>query len=117
MNYYLNTATENDLLIAGPSGAGYFYPSPWPDASFREFCENREVYEKTGMTIPYVLNRIDGENVPLSPFKAKAYEEEYNVPGLFISYEDKYGLKLSATACPCLRSGDQHRSRRIAGAQ
>ena len=101
LNYYLNTATENDLLIAGPSGAGYFYPSPWPDASFREFLQaNREVYEKTGMTIPYVLNRIDGENVPLSPFKAKAYEEEYNVPGLFISYEDKYGVEIIGDSLP-----------------
>ena len=56
--------------------------------------------KKTGMTIPYVLNRIDGENVPLSPFKAKAYEEEYNVPGLFISYEDKYGVEIIGDSLP-----------------
>ncbi|MCV4231006.1 GxGYxYP family putative glycoside hydrolase [Virgibacillus sp. LDC1] len=101
LNYYLNSATENDLLIAGPSGAGYFYPSPWPDASFQQFLRQTEKYlKKTGMTIPYVLNRVDSENVPLSPFKAKAYEEEYNVPGLFISYEDKYGVEIVGDSLP-----------------
>lgn len=101
LNYYQNTATENDLLIAGPSGAGYFYPSPWPDASFRAFLQQTEKYmKKTGMTIPYVLNRVDSENVPLSPDKAKAYEEEYNVPGLFISYEDKYGIEIIGDSLP-----------------
>jgi len=28
--YYYRTATENDEFIAGPSGAGYGYPSLWP---------------------------------------------------------------------------------------
>jgi hypothetical protein len=28
--YYLNTASPNDELIAGPSGAGYMFPSDWP---------------------------------------------------------------------------------------
>jgi len=28
--YYIDTATSNDELIAGPSGAGYIYPSRWP---------------------------------------------------------------------------------------
>ena len=52
------------------------------------------------MTIPYVLNRVDSQNVPLSPFKAKAYEEEYNVPGLFISYEDRYGVEIVGDSLP-----------------
>ncbi|MCM3492255.1 GxGYxYP domain-containing protein [Paenibacillus sp. FSL K6-1566] len=101
LNYYLNTATENDLLIAGPSGAGYFYPNAWPDASFGEFLKQTQHYlKKTGMTIPYVLNRVDSQNVPLTPFKASAYEEEYDVPGLFISYEDKYGVEIVNDSLP-----------------
>jgi hypothetical protein len=28
--YYTHTATPNDELIAGPSGAGYMFPSRWP---------------------------------------------------------------------------------------
>ncbi|GAB6930515.1 hypothetical protein JCM10914A_44980 [Paenibacillus sp. JCM 10914] len=95
LNYYLNTATPNDLLIAGPSGAGYFYPNAWPDASFREFLKKTNTYlKKTGMTIPYVLNRVDSENVPLSSAKVTAYQQQYHVPGLFISYEDNYGVEI-----------------------
>src|SRR5947208_6885184 len=30
--YYMGTASPNDELIAGPSGAGYMYPSDWPQA-------------------------------------------------------------------------------------
>lgn len=101
LNYYLNTATENDLLIAGPSGAGYFYPGPWPDASFRPFLQQTEQYlKKTGMTIPYVLNRVDGQNIPLTPFKASAYEKDYKAPGLFISYEDNYGIEILGGSLP-----------------
>ena len=37
LNYYHATATENDLLIAGPSGVGYFYGNVWPSDSFAEF--------------------------------------------------------------------------------
>ncbi|PWW38621.1 MULTISPECIES: GxGYxYP domain-containing protein [Paenibacillus] len=101
LNYYVNTATPNDLLIAGPSGAGYFYPGAWPDSSFRQFLQQTEKYmKKTGMTIPYVLNRVDSENVPLTPFKAKAYAQDYNAPGLFISYEDNYGVEIVDDSLP-----------------
>lgn len=52
------------------------------------------------MTIPYVLNRADSENVPLTPFKANAYEKDYKAPGLFISYEDKYGVEIVGDSLP-----------------
>lgn len=52
------------------------------------------------MTIPYVLNRVDSENVPLTPFKAKAYAQDYNAPGLFISYEDNYGVEIVDDSLP-----------------
>ncbi|WP_418041614.1 GxGYxYP domain-containing protein [Paenibacillus xylanilyticus] len=101
LNHYVNTATANDLLIAGPSGAGYFYPGAWPDSSFRQFLQQTEKYlKKTGMTISYVLNREDSENIPLTPFKANAYEKDYHSPGLFISYEDKYGVEIVGKSLP-----------------
>lgn len=101
LNHYVNTATANDLLIAGPSGAGYFYPGAWPDSSFRQFLQQTEKYlKKTGMTISYVLNREDSENIPLTPFKANAYEKDYHSPGLFISYEDNYGVEIVGNSLP-----------------
>lgn len=33
LNYYYNTATANDCLIAGPSGVGYTYPNYWTNQS------------------------------------------------------------------------------------
>ncbi|WP_372661647.1 GxGYxYP domain-containing protein [Cohnella sp.] len=95
LNYYQSTATENDLLIAGPSGAGYFYPNAWPENTFPDFLKQTYSYlKKTGMTIPYVLNRIDGENVPLSESRTAAYRNDYKVPGLFLSWENRYGVEL-----------------------
>jgi hypothetical protein len=37
--YYASTATANDELLAGPSGAGYIYPSLWPTKNLPAFLE------------------------------------------------------------------------------
>ena len=37
--YYQQTATANDEFIAGPSGAGYIYPSQWPAGQLPAFLE------------------------------------------------------------------------------
>ncbi|MGO4545688.1 GxGYxYP domain-containing protein [Paenibacillus sp. 2TAB23] len=95
LNYYRQTATKNDLLIAGPSGAGYFYPNAWPAKSFADFLKQSNSYmEKTGMTIPYVLNRVNSENVPLSEAHAAAYIKEYKPAGMFLSWEDRHGVEI-----------------------
>lgn len=95
LNYYQETATENDLIIAGPSGAGYFYPEAWPDATFSDFLKQSYKYlKKTGMTVPYVLNRVNSENVPLSESKAAAYENDYKASGLFLSWENHHGVEI-----------------------
>lgn len=101
LNYFFQTATENDQIIAGPSGAGYFYPNVWPDESFAAFLKRTHPYlRKTGMTIPYVLNRIEGANVPLSRTKADAYQNAYHAPGLFLSWEDRHGVEILDNGLP-----------------
>jgi len=52
------------------------------------------------MTIPYVLNRISGDNVPLSDRKADAYKEKYHVPGLFLSWEGRHGVEVLDNGMP-----------------
>jgi len=37
--YYLKTATPNDEFIAGPSGAGYIFPSHWPAEHLDAFLQ------------------------------------------------------------------------------
>lgn len=90
LNYYHATATENDLLVAGPSGGGYFYPNVWPETVFSAFMWMTSSYlQQTGMPIPYVLNRMNGHNIPLSDSVVQAYLENYNPPGLFLSWENR----------------------------
>ncbi len=38
-SYYLNSMTANDELVAGPSGAGYMYPTSWPKGQLSPFLQ------------------------------------------------------------------------------
>lgn len=87
LHYYQKTATKNDLLLAGPSGAGYIYPTPWPDDTFKTFtAQTRKYMKATGMDIVYVLNRIDGQDVDLDPFTANAYVNEVKPRGILLNW-------------------------------
>lgn len=44
LNYYHETATEIDYLVAGPSGVGYFYPVAWPLDQLQEFLKKSASY-------------------------------------------------------------------------
>ncbi|GLX66529.1 GxGYxYP domain-containing protein [Paenibacillus glycanilyticus] len=89
LNYFYGTATANDQVIAGPSGAGYLYPAAWPEKEFADYLKKTKDYlTKTGMNIPYVLNRLNGENLPLSKANNAAYRDLYKVPGLFIGWDN-----------------------------
>jgi hypothetical protein len=88
LSHYQRTATDNDLLLAGPSGAGYIYPTPWPDDIFSRFTsQTRKYMEATGMDIVYVLNRVDGENVDLGPNEATGYVEQVQPRGMLLSWQ------------------------------
>ncbi|WP_430522300.1 GxGYxYP domain-containing protein [Paenibacillus brevis] len=101
LNYYRQTASANDLIIAGPSGAGYFYPAAWPESTFANYLKQSYKYmQKSGMDLTYALNRIDGQNVPLGSTYAKAYERYYKAPGLFLSWEDRFGVEILDNSLP-----------------
>ncbi|GIO13800.1 hypothetical protein J19TS2_33550 [Cohnella xylanilytica] len=86
LNYYRQTATDNDLLVAGPSGAGYFSPHPWPETTFPDFLKKGYRYMKeTGMTIPMVINREGTTDVPLTEEEAAAYGKYAKVPGILLA--------------------------------
>ena len=81
LNYYQTTRTENDLLLAGPSGAGYTYPAEWPASAFEEFTRyTGEYMRRTGMNTLFVYNRNDTTNLPLTPELVAPYQR--NIPGL-----------------------------------
>lgn len=95
LEYFQKSATENDLLVTGPSGVGYFYADAWPEDHFTKFLQQTYPYmKKTGMTVPYVLNRKQAKNISLSKKKAKAYEKYYHALGLLLSWEENVGVSI-----------------------
>ncbi|MET3878730.1 T9SS type A sorting domain-containing protein [Chitinophaga sp. OAE865] len=62
LNYYHQTATDNDNLISGPSGYGYVYPNNFPDQNtLNQFVIKTEDYNKrAGFRVLTVWNTITG---------------------------------------------------------
>ena len=55
--HYQRTASPNDLLIAGPSGAGYQYPSYWPASALPVYAQRTAAYMRAdGLTALTILN-------------------------------------------------------------
>jgi hypothetical protein len=58
--YYARTATANDELIAGPSGAGYMYPSQWPQQQLAPFLQRTvQMMRSMNLTTLQVLDISD----------------------------------------------------------
>ena len=55
--YYMNTASPNDELVAGPSGAGYMHPSRWPDDQLAAFLQQSgQLMQQMGLTTLELLD-------------------------------------------------------------
>jgi hypothetical protein len=79
IGHYLRTATPNDLLVAGPSGAGYFYPSSWPQDHLPTFlAQNKPYLDKLGIRVVYALDDIPA----LEEASARAYVEQLKIDGI-----------------------------------
>lgn len=93
LSHYRRTATPNDLLVMGPSGVGYFYPVAWEPAALDRFLAATASYaERSGMTIPYVLNRLDHRDVPLQPRIVEGYRKHLGMPGILLGWGARPGL-------------------------
>lgn len=62
LNFYWQTATDNDNLISGPSGYGYTYPNSWPNQSLlNRFVAKTEDYNRrAGFKVITIWNTITG---------------------------------------------------------
>ncbi len=55
--YYARTATPNDELIAGPSGAGYMFPSRWPAEHLPAFLQRTgQLMQNWNLTLLEILD-------------------------------------------------------------
>ncbi len=60
--YYVRTATAHDEFIAGPSGAGYMYPSQWPQQQLASFLQRTvQMMRSMNLTTLEVLDVSDDD--------------------------------------------------------
>jgi len=86
LRYYRETASANDLLIAGVSGAGYASPTAWPDSTFHLFTEQSATYmDRAGMDIVWVANVVDGQHREMSEAEAQAYIDDVDPLGIMLT--------------------------------
>lgn len=85
LRYYRETATPNDLLVAGVSGVGYIYTTPWPDDTFRLFTGLTGRYmDRAGFDILWVHNMVNGQSVDVSQSDAQAYVDDVDPLGMML---------------------------------
>ena len=86
-DHYITTATADDLFMAGPSGAGYAYPSSWPPATFRSFTGQTAGYDtRLGIRTVDILNAPDGIRLPLPEPQAADYAQDVSPLGIMLNY-------------------------------
>lgn len=85
LRYYLRTATPNDLLMAGPSGAGYASPTPWPDDSFGGFTEMSARYmRRFGLETIWIADWVGGDFGRMSAAEAQRYIDDVRPAGIML---------------------------------
>jgi hypothetical protein len=68
-NYYMGSATHNDELIGGPSGAGYIFPSHWPAEQLAPFLQRTgQLMQSMNMSTLQVLDTdiLHSAGLPIS---------------------------------------------------
>ncbi|WFB85383.1 MULTISPECIES: GxGYxYP domain-containing protein [Streptomyces] len=89
--HYQRTATDNDLLICGPSGAGYTYPASWPEEHLSTYTELTGRYlRRTGMDLVYAYNPRNATGDGWLPFDERvvaSYARDTPLRGIIQSWE------------------------------
>ncbi|WP_329204555.1 GxGYxYP family putative glycoside hydrolase [Streptomyces sp. NBC_00683] len=89
--HYQRTATANDLLICGPSGAGYTYPGSWPPEALDAYTRlTGSFLRRTGMDLVYAYNqRLQEGNgwVPFDERIVRSYRDHTPLRGIIQSWE------------------------------
>ncbi|WP_020387514.1 GxGYxYP domain-containing protein [Kribbella catacumbae] len=89
LSHYQRTATKNDLLICGPSGAGYTYPGAWPADQVDAYLKLSGRYMRsTGMDLVYAYNHRENDKwVPFPEEIGRGYADHTPVRGIIQSWE------------------------------
>jgi hypothetical protein len=103
-SYFQRTATANDLLVCGPSGAGYTYPGSWPADQLTSYLKvSGSLLRQTGMDIVYAYNhRVDNHWVPFPEAIAKGYADNTPLKGIMQSWEGDQELVIRRGGLPII---------------
>ncbi|BCB83929.1 GxGYxYP domain-containing protein [Phytohabitans suffuscus] len=96
--YYQRTATPNDLLVAGPSGAGYAYPRVWPRREFGAFTRQTGEYagDLAHPPVVNVLNRWHRVDRDLTAREVAAYARDVQPVGLLQHWTFRHRTRMVA---------------------
>ncbi|KAK7696861.1 hypothetical protein SLS64_014146 [Diaporthe eres] len=88
LSYYQETSTEDDLLVAGPDGAGYTYPGVWPGGALSAYLDQSGEYMRSTQTDKalFVYDRVNSTDTPLTPEMIAAFRDavgEDRLRGIF----------------------------------
>jgi hypothetical protein len=94
--YFQQTQTANDLLVAGPSGAGYTYPANWPQNTLPGFIQRSGRYmAQTGMNVLFAYNRNGSTDLPFSTSIIDLYKRYVpGLEGIVYNYETQSQISL-----------------------
>jgi hypothetical protein len=103
LNHYQQTATKNDLLVAGPSGAGYTYPDSWQTDALGTYTKLSGRYMgRTGLDVVYVYSsRGDNGWNELPARVIASYAENTKSRGI-IQTDEKGTVVKPAAAIPVI---------------
>ncbi len=89
LHYYQSTQTPNDLLVAGPSGAGYTYPGDLPSAALSAFTKRTGQYmTRAGLNVIDALNLTTiGANLGLTKRVAREYARYVHPLGVLCNWQ------------------------------
>ena len=97
LDFYLRTATANDRLVVGPSGAGYAYPQAWPERDLSAFTRQTGEYARQlGPPVVNVLNRVSGRDRDLSSAQVAAYARDVAPMGILQHWTSRHSVRMVA---------------------
>ncbi|MEE1651473.1 GxGYxYP domain-containing protein [Brachybacterium sp. J144] len=85
LKHFQDTATENDLLVCGPSGAGYTYGDSWPQEDWGVFTRLSGDYQRrTGLDVVYAYStpRPGEPAEPLPDWVLEQYAADVDLRGI-----------------------------------
>lgn len=104
LHHFQQTVTENDLLVCGPSGAGYTYGDSWPEDEFAVFTRLSGLYQgRTGLDVVYAYStpRPDEPTAPLPEWVLEQYAADVELRGI-LQTDEAGGITEPGAAVPLI---------------